>query len=186
MKFKFVFVSCALLCANAFAGPGHDHGEAAAPAATGPAAPRFATHSDLFEVVGTVDGPHLDVEIDRFADNVPVTDATVEIESGKLKLVGKLLPESGTYEFDAAGFQAKGTYPLVITITSGKTTDILAAELVVGQTAASAHQHGALMHELETLMASPRRFAASVAAVLFGLGGLIWYVMRRRTTKGGV
>ena len=184
MKIKSFILGWLLLCANAFAGPGHDHGApAASAAATGPVAPRFSTHSDLFEVVGTVDGPHLDVQIDRFGDNTPVTDAKVEIESGKLKLTGKLLEDSGTYEFDATGMKENGTYPLVITISSGKTTDILAADLVVGQQA-SGH-HGGLMHELEELMASPRRFAASVAAVLLGIVGFIWLLKRRRSLKKG-
>ncbi len=186
MIMKSLFLGCALFCASAFAGPGHDHGApaAAASAASAPAAPHFSSHSELFEVVGTVDGPHLDVQIDRFNDNSPVTDAKVEIESGKLKLVGKLLEDLSTYEFDATGFQAKGTYPLLITISSGKTTDILAAELIVGQP--NAAHHDGLLHELETLMASPRRFAASVFGVVLGLGALVWFVLRRRTTKGGV
>ena len=50
---------CSLLFAcAAFAGEGHDHGEAPA-AASGPALPRFTATSDMFELVGVLDGQHL-------------------------------------------------------------------------------------------------------------------------------
>jgi membrane fusion protein, heavy metal efflux system len=183
MKIKLLFVLSALLSAAAFASPGHDHGEAA-PQASGPAAPKFSTYSDLFEVVGIVDGPHLDVYIDRFTDNAPVADAKVEIESGKIKLVGKYLKEEGTYEFEAAAFKANGTYPIVVTVFAGKDTDILAAELVVGQKT-SAH-HDGFLHTVEAWLASPRLMAGLVGSAVGGIAALWWFLRRRNLKKGGV
>ena len=71
---------------QALAGEGHDHGDAPAPAA-GPALPRFTAVSELFELVGVVDGKHITLYLDRFADNSPVKDATLE-----LQLDGKAIP----------------------------------------------------------------------------------------------
>ncbi len=183
MKIKFLFVLSALLCTAAFAGPGHDHGEAAAPQAAGPAAPKFSTHSDLFEAIGIVDGPHLNVYIDRFLDNAPVADAKVEIESGKVKLIGKYLKDEGTYEFEAAAFKANGSYPLVVTVVSGKEADILAADLVVGQNAAA--HHDGFLHTLEAWLASPRLMTAIVGFVAGGSAALWWLMKRRRQLKKG-
>lgn len=66
------------------AGDGHDHGEAA-PTATGPALPRFAAVSDLFELVGVLNGKQITLYLDRAADNSPVTEAQIELEIGGKK-----------------------------------------------------------------------------------------------------
>jgi membrane fusion protein, heavy metal efflux system len=179
----FVFLA-ALLSAAAFAGPGHDHGEAAAPQATGPAAPKFSTHSDLFEVVGIVDGPHLNVYVDRFSDNAPVVDAKVEIESGKVKLIGKFLKDDGVYEFEAEAFKANGIYPMVVTVSDRKDTDILATELAVGQSAAA--HHDGFLHTIETWLASPRLMTGIVGLIAGGIVTPWWFMRRRNLKKGGV
>ena len=184
MKIKYLFVMSALLWPAAFAGPGHDHGEVSSAAAKEPAAPRFSTHSENFEVVGTVDGPHLDVYVDRFADNSAVLDAKIEIESGKVKLAGKFIKEDGSYEFESAAFKTSGTYPIVVTISDGKTTDILASELVVGSIDAA--HHDGVLHKLEAVLASPRLMTAIVGGVALAFGALAWFMRNRRTAKGGL
>ena len=63
----------------ALAGDGHDHGEAPA-APSGPAMPRFAATSDLFELVGVLDGAQLSLYLDHSADNRPVADAQLELD----------------------------------------------------------------------------------------------------------
>jgi membrane fusion protein, heavy metal efflux system len=184
MKIRLFVFFAALLSAAAFAGPGHDHGEAAAPQATGRAAPKFSTHSDLFEVVGVVDGPHLDVYVDRFSDNAPVVDAKVEIESGKVKLVGKFLKDEGVYEFEAAAFKANGIYPIVVTVSDGKESEILAAELAVGQNTSS--HHDGFLHAVESWVASPRLITGIVGFSAGGIAALWWFMRRRNLKKGGV
>ena len=64
---------------QALAGEGHDHGDTPAPVA-GPMLPRFTAVSELFELVGVVDGKHITLYLDRFADNSPVKDATLELQ----------------------------------------------------------------------------------------------------------
>ncbi len=52
----------------AWAGEGHDHGDAPA-AATGTAAPRLTSHSDLFELVGMVEGNEMKIYLDCLCCN---------------------------------------------------------------------------------------------------------------------
>ncbi|HMM73584.1 MAG TPA: hypothetical protein PKC22_15425, partial [Rhodocyclaceae bacterium] len=68
-----------LLSPLARASEGHDHGDAT-PATTGPALPRFIAVSDIFELVGVLNGKHITLYLDRTADNTPVTDAQIELE----------------------------------------------------------------------------------------------------------
>ena len=58
---------------------GHDHGEQP-PVATG-ASPRGETNSKAFELVAVVSGENLEIYLDRFATNEPVTGATIEVET---------------------------------------------------------------------------------------------------------
>ena len=75
----------ALAAPLAWAGDGHDHGEA--PAATaGPASPRFTATSETFELVGVVNGKQLTLYLDRYADGSPVKDAKLELELGGVKV----------------------------------------------------------------------------------------------------
>lgn len=134
-------IAFAFLSSFAIASPGHDHSHDEAPqAATGPAAPRFEAHSDLFEVVGVLSESELSVFVDRFADNAPVLKAKVELESGKTQGVGQFHEDHGDYSFDAKPFQKPGSYPISLTITAGDDVDILAGNLVVTNDAAS-HNH---------------------------------------------
>ena len=87
-----------LLCMprSTMAGAGHDHGEGA-PAATGTALPRFAAVSDLFELVGVLNGKQITLYLDRAADNSPVTEARIELEIGGQKY---LATQHGSDEFE--------------------------------------------------------------------------------------
>ena len=68
----------------AWAGEGHDHGDAA-PAAVGQALPRFSAVSETFELVGVLNGKQITLYLDRFADNSPVRGAQIELEIGGAK-----------------------------------------------------------------------------------------------------
>ena len=114
----------------AWAGAGHDHGDAPAQAA-GTASPRFTAHSDLFEAVGVLMGDELSITIDRYATNEPVLNSKVELESGSLKAVADFHADHGDYSVPSSTFKKPGTYAIVLTITAGDQTDLLAGELVV-------------------------------------------------------
>ena len=82
------------------AGEGHDHGEAPA-AAAGSALPRFSAGSELFELVGVLNGKQLTLYLDHAASNAPVKDAKLELELGGRKLSPKAHGE-GEFELTLA------------------------------------------------------------------------------------
>lgn len=127
---RTVAVLLLVLAVPAFAGEGHDHGEAPA-AASGPALPRFAAHSELFEAVGVLNGKELSILIDRFDSNAPVLGAKVDIESGSLKSPAAFRADHGDYSVPGDTFNQPGTYAITLTVMAGDQTDLLAAELVV-------------------------------------------------------
>lgn len=147
---RFLFLVLAFfaslsLASIVMAGPGHDHGDAA-PAATGPALPRFSAQSDLFEAVGVLGKEELVVFVDRAATNEPVLNATVELESGSAKAVGKFEAALGEYHFDAKPFQQTAVYPITLTIKTGKDSDLLSADLDVHGEGVSAVQGSEHVH----------------------------------------
>ena len=159
----------------AFAGPGHDHGDEAPAVAETQGSPRFEAHSDLFEAVGVLEGDHLSVFVDRFADNAPVLKATVELESGDIKAVGEFHEEHGDYSFAAASFNKPGSYPITLTITSGDEVDVLAGNLVVPD------EHTSHGHDESTLFNQ----AGLWALALVILAALVWtarLLIKRRNT----
>jgi hypothetical protein len=137
------FALCVFLAAGAPVGAaradaGHDH---AAPAAGIPVAnaARVEAQSDLFEIVGVVEGDALKIFLDRYATNEPVTDARIDIEAGELR--GPAQPISnGTYAFRNAAFTRPGQFPVTFTITAGNDSDLLAGDLVISDPAAVAPQ----------------------------------------------
>jgi hypothetical protein len=168
-----------LLVPAALAGPGHDHGdgghdhgEDAAAASGGSASPRFAAQSELFEAVGVLQGGELSVFVDRYDDNAPVVDATVELESGEFKASGTLHEDHGDYSFPGAPFEKPGRYPIVLTITAGEDVDLLAGILVV-PAPETAHEGW-----LASIAALARY--AGIAVALVGIALLAAFVVRRR------
>ena len=110
--------TAALLAAPSVqADAGHDHG-AAAPSAAGPGLPRFVATSDLFELVGVVDGTRLTLYLDHSADNSPVKGAKLELELGGTKVNAK---PGGDGEFEASLAQPlkPGVTPVTATVSAG-------------------------------------------------------------------
>jgi cobalt-zinc-cadmium efflux system membrane fusion protein len=113
--------------AASFAGDGHDHGDAPAPTA-GSASPRLSAHSDLFELVGIVDGGVMTLYLDRYASNEPVTGAKIEYEAGADKGIAQ--PQAdGTYVIRLAALGKPGELPFSFTVSAGADTDLLAGDL---------------------------------------------------------
>ncbi len=105
---------------------GHNHGEAP-PAAAGPALPRFAAVSEVFELVGVVNGKQLALYLDRYEDNAPVNDAKIELEIGGAKV--NVESHEGAYEATLAEELKPGVVAVTATVVAGGQTDILAGEL---------------------------------------------------------
>jgi hypothetical protein len=114
------------LVASAVDEQGHDHG--APTASTGTASPRFAADSDIFELVGVVEGKQLRVYLDRFEDNSPVKAANLDLELGGAKVALKQVAD-GEYEGVLDRELKPGVIAVTATVTAGSETDILAADL---------------------------------------------------------
>jgi hypothetical protein len=126
----------------ALAAGDHDHGDAA-PTTGGAALPRFAAASDLFELVGVLDGKQITLYLDRGADNSPITDAQIELDVAgkKFKAV-----KHGTDEFEVVLPQAPtpGLLQIAATVSVGTDADLLAGELDIHEAAHAdelAHRH---------------------------------------------
>ena len=145
----------------ALAGEGHDHGETPA-ASSGPALPRFAAASEIFELVGVVNGKHLTLYLDRYADGSPVKDAKLELELGGVKVPVESHDE-GEFEATLAQELRPGSLAVSAMVVAGAESDLLAGELDIHEEEAAdktAHVHG--WREYAT-------WAGAAAAGLFAL-----------------
>jgi membrane fusion protein, heavy metal efflux system len=146
--------------APASAHEGHDH-EEQQPASAG-ALPRGEASSNAFEIVAIVRGENLEIYLDRFATNEPVTGATLEVESPSGPVKAATVAE-GTYRVAAPWLARSGRTDLIFTVTSGDATDILPLTI---QTAPGAAQNSAPRD------AAPRPHI-SMVSVLLVLGGAL-------------
>lgn len=162
----------------AWAGEGHDHGEAPA-ASGGPALPRFAAVSETFELVGIVNGKHITLYLDRFADGSPVKDAKLELELGGVKVPVEPHAE-GEFEATLAQELKPGVVAVAATVMAGDETDLLAGELDLHEEAATS----------ETPVHGWKEYATWLVAGLAGLALLILMARRLRASRksriGGV
>lgn len=122
--------------APAFAGPGHDHGDAAA-TPTGTASPRFSAQSEMFELTGIVKDKTIVLYLDEFASNAPVPRATIELElqprtGAPLKLKAASAAD-GAFAVTLAAPLAEGEYAVTATVRAevgGKSVeDLLSGNL---------------------------------------------------------
>jgi len=147
---------------TAYAGPGHDHGEAP-PTAASTALPRFTAASDVFELVGILNGKQLTLYLDHADTNAPVKNAKLDVEFGGAKLA---LEPHGEGEFIATLAEAPkpGVIPVAATVATEKDSDLLAGELDLhDEHAAAPAAHG---HDWKEWLP-------------WGLGGLILVVLAR-------
>ena len=153
----------------ALAGDGHDHGEAPA-APSGPAMPRFAATSDLFELVGVLDGTQLSLYLDHAADNRPVADAQLELDLGGKPLALTRVAE-GEFRATLAAPLPEGETPVTATVVAGDDSDLLAATLDV---------HAPEVH---TEAAAPRWRSAGAwgAGAVVAVLALGWALRRARS-----
>ncbi len=137
-----LFAAALLVGSPAWAGPGHDHGDAA-PVAAGQALPRFSAVSETFELVGVLSGKQITLYLDRFADNSPVRGAQIELEIGGAKFKAE---KHGDDEYEVVLPEAPkpGVLPVTATVTAGNEADLLAGELDIHEEAhadEAAHTH---------------------------------------------
>jgi hypothetical protein len=164
-----------LLPATALAGPGHDHGEAPA-AAAGTALPRFAATSDLFELVGVLDGQKITLYLDHAGDNSPVKDARLELDIAGTNVPVTRVAE-GEFQATLAAPLAEGVSPVTATVAAGTDFDLLAGEIDLHPAAHTDAAPSGLARRT-TLM------AGAAAAVLLALAAA-WRLRRGRVARMG-
>lgn len=137
---KILFVLVLLLAGQGqvFAGGDHsDHAHAAPATVVETAAPVPTLHaeSEQFELVARLYEDELGIYIDRWASNVPLLNAEVEVEVNGLKAIAKFHKDHGDYAVTDAAMlkvlQAKGEHALMFTISAGKEADLLTGDLHV-------------------------------------------------------
>ena len=162
---RFLLLTLALLLAGpARADDGHNHG-GAAPAAAGPALPRFAATSDLFELVGVLDGHHLRVWLDHAPSNAPVENGTLALELDGKPVTLKSVA-AGEFEAELAAEPGPGTHQVTATVTADAESDLLAGELDIHAQAAPEAAHAAGLAHLGALGGRwPRRSGVAVRPV---------------------
>ena len=177
-----VFIKLFLPMALAITAPvfaAGDHGETKTSAGAAAASPRFQGHSDLFEVVGILKGTELSIMIDRYATNEPVLDAKVEVESGDLKKMADFHADHGDYSLPAESFRKPGTYPITLTITSGKDTDLVVGDLVIPDPEAG---HDQSVEAASGLLKWAKPIvAAALLLLIVGIAASTWRRRRVRT-----
>ncbi|MBN8454137.1 hypothetical protein [Accumulibacter sp.] len=132
------------------------------------ARPSFEAHSEVFELVGRIADGRLTLTLDDWASNEPIAGARIEIDFAGSTLIAEAQAD-GTYTLDATPFAAPATYPLTITVTAGEQSDLLATDLVVGDSAVtSAIAAGIGIKEI------------GIAAALTLLGVVVAVRLRRR------
>jgi len=156
---------------SAWAHGDEDHGGVAAPAPIVSAAPRIATATDQFELVGVLEGKVLKLYIDQFGTNEPVAKAQIEIESGAWKAEASEVSPA-VYAIPAESLTQLGKHPLTITVQAGDTVELMNATLDVGPFVAAdaSSQH-------DKFWGKGAVWSVAVTLLLVVLG---WLVIHRR------
>jgi hypothetical protein len=139
MRYKTLLASVfSLQIATALAHGGEEHGEAQALPVSTQSRPSAEANSEDFELYAQLQGDILTVYLDRYRDNQPVVDASIEVESETFKATLQAV-SAGTYRVAAAALNHPGEHNLLFTVLAGEQSDLLDAVLQV-QPASDADQ----------------------------------------------
>jgi hypothetical protein len=178
--FKVIFIF-AIAIPPALAAPGAhgpDGEHLAGPAAShaqGDGGARIEASSELFELVGQLQGQELSVMIDRYQSNEPVLNAELDVAFGAISAQATFHADQGDYAFDDAALLAAlakpGQHALIFTLSAGDDSDLLEGTLNGAQhdEAHAAHGHFS--------------WGSSAAAGLILLAALALVLRRRRAMR---
>lgn len=173
--FLMLLVAALLWFGNAIAGPGHDHGDEAPTSSGGVALLRFAATSELFELVGVLNGTRLTLYLDHADTNAPIKDAQLELEFAGTKL--KVEPHGeGEFEATLPAAPKPGVIAIAAVVVAGQQTDLLAGELDLHDAKAET----AASDAIDWWQVLPW------AGGLIALAGLIAFLIRRKRQRSRV
>lgn len=117
---------------QAYAHGADDHEHAAPSGLTNQVAPRASAQTEDFELLMVLQGRQLIIYLDRFADNQPVLDAQLELESAGLKAIAKQ-SSPGVYVLDLpkGWLEKSGKYAFSISVEAGDLGDVMTASLEI-------------------------------------------------------
>lgn len=125
-------------------GPNGEHIDAPSSSVEASMSPRFEAQSESYEIVGSLRKEELSLLIDRFETNVPVRQATVQVELGQLKAGAKYREGLGYFSIDDEAILKElwkpGAHALVISIIEDEDSDLIDVKLTVG-VEVDAHSH---------------------------------------------
>jgi hypothetical protein len=109
-----------------------DHEHAAPAGLTNQVAPRASAQTEDFELLMVLQGRQLIIYLDRFADNQPVIDAQLELESAGVKAIAKQ-SSPGVYVIDLTKgwLEKSGKYAFSISVEAGDLGDVMTASLEI-------------------------------------------------------
>lgn len=176
MKFPFLMLLSLLPCiAPAQAHEGHDHGDGAAASAPALAstAPRFAARTEAFELVGVLAGDVFLLYLDRAADNLPLDQAEIELESGAYKARAER-SAAAVYKLKAGPLATPGRHALTFSVSAGNESDLIAVGF----------EHAPAAPATGTAPSAVPAWRTGLAALLLaGLGAVALLLLRRWRRK---
>lgn len=155
-----------------------DHAHAAPSTVVETAAnvPMLYAESEQFELVARLYDDELGIYIDRWASNVPLLNAEVEVELNGRKAVARFHEDHGDYAItDGEMIRALhevGEHALMFTITAGKEADLLTGELHVKKVDA--------MEALTKKTGGRLLIGAFAVVILTGCGLGVYHLLRAR------
>jgi len=123
-------VLCCQGAVPARAHEGHDI-ESGQPASTSAASPRLVANSETYELVAVLDSLRLTIYLDRFRDNLPVTDANITVTVNEEATAAEPAND-GTYVVVSRQFGGRGLVELVFDIREPEADDLLIGKLSLG------------------------------------------------------
>ena len=169
-----------LMLPQAWADDGHNHDEHEhPPAETGTAHPRFYAESDTFELVGVVDGHHITLYLDHYADGSPAGNTTLHLALNGIDIPVEQHAEG---EFEATLEQPLA--PGEITITASVISDEKSDGKAGAQTSLLTGEF-----DLHPAAAPDEKAASGLSYPLIGAGllailflCLMWFIRRSSST----
>ncbi len=132
----FTLLLIGLAVSPAFAHEGHDHG-APPPPVSATIAPRADASTVDIELVAVARGERLEIFLDSFKGNEPISGASLEIDSPAGTIKAEAMGE-GTYVAAAPWLAQSGSYDLAITVMAGDLFDVLTITMAIPEKATSA------------------------------------------------
>ena len=170
LAFFLMIVSAMLAQSSAGrAHAGHDHGPSIEVSAS--VAPRFEAASDDFEALGVLKGSSLVLTLDRFRTNEPILNAKIEATiNGETATVTP--DDNATYKMTSPTLFKAGRAEILLTISSGAITDLLAGVIEIPGTTASAAR---ATHWWQRLAFNQDSLIAALGGVMFGVLGVLLF-----------